>query len=212
MVGRLRALHVPADVRGEVAASACVHRGWKGIFIERAHMASLSDCFSNATVSTRSWRPAAMRSWATMADPPTEPAVCTRNMGLPTAPSAGEVQLGHHHALEEVRALPMTTASMSAHDIWASSRRWAASRTSPAIDTSPRTAVCASGRRRRWQLVPCPSLTLQDAHEVLLQAHTRGGVADGPVGLAGRDAGGGLAEADEAGGHDRVGGEALPTG
>ena len=53
-------------------------------------MASESLCFSKATVSTRSWMPDATRWAATMAvEPPTEPAVCTRNIGLPTAPSAG---------------------------------------------------------------------------------------------------------------------------
>ncbi len=52
-------------------------------------MASESLCFSKAIVSTRSWMPAATRCEATRAvEPPTEPAVCTRNMGLPTAPSA----------------------------------------------------------------------------------------------------------------------------
>ena len=39
-------------------------------------------------------------------EPPTEPAVCTRNSGLPAAPEGvGQVQLGHHHALEEVGRL-----------------------------------------------------------------------------------------------------------
>ena len=52
-------------------------------------MASDSDCFSKATVSTRWWTPAWTRLVATMAvEPPTEPAVWTRSIGLPTAPSA----------------------------------------------------------------------------------------------------------------------------
>ncbi|MEZ5134315.1 MAG: hypothetical protein R2699_04475 [Acidimicrobiales bacterium] len=56
---------------------------------DSAHIASDSDCFSKATVSTFLWIPAAMRSCATMAvDPPTDPAVWTRNIGLPTAPRA----------------------------------------------------------------------------------------------------------------------------
>ena len=39
-------------------------------------------------------------------EPPTEPAVCTRNSGLPVQPErVGQVQLGHHHALEEVGRL-----------------------------------------------------------------------------------------------------------
>ena len=53
-------------------------------------MASESLCFSKATVSTRSCTPDATRWDATMAvDPPTDPAVWTRNIGLPTAPRAG---------------------------------------------------------------------------------------------------------------------------
>ena len=52
-------------------------------------MAFDSDCFSNATVRTRLNRPAATWWLATTAvDPPTEPAVCTRRIGLPAAPSA----------------------------------------------------------------------------------------------------------------------------
>ena len=39
-------------------------------------------------------------------EPPTEPAVCTRNSGLPVrAEGVGQEQLGHHHALEEVGRL-----------------------------------------------------------------------------------------------------------
>ena len=53
-------------------------------------MASESLCFSKATVSTRSWIARGHEVRATMAvEPPTDPAVCTRNIGLPTAPSAG---------------------------------------------------------------------------------------------------------------------------
>ena len=60
-----------------------------GIGTDRPHVALLSDCFSYATVSTRSWTPAATSLAATIAvDPPTDPAVCTRIIGLPTAPSA----------------------------------------------------------------------------------------------------------------------------
>ena len=57
--------------------------------IDSAHMALDSDCFSNATASTRRWMPACTRLAVTMpVAPPTEPAVCTRSSGLPTAPSA----------------------------------------------------------------------------------------------------------------------------
>ena len=53
-------------------------------------MASESDCFSKATVSTRWCTPEVTRWAATSAvEPPTEPAVWTRSIGLPTAPSAG---------------------------------------------------------------------------------------------------------------------------
>ena len=68
-------------------ASSGAEKGWG---TDSAHMASESDCFSKATVRTRSWMPDATRWAATMAvDPPTDPAVCTRNIGLPTAPRAG---------------------------------------------------------------------------------------------------------------------------
>ncbi len=60
-----------------------------GTAIDSAHIALDSDCFSNATVRTRSWIPASTRDAATIAvEPPTEPAVCTRSNGLPGAPSA----------------------------------------------------------------------------------------------------------------------------
>ena len=56
---------------------------------DSAHIALDSDCFSNATVSTRRWTPAWTSEAATIAvEPPTEPAVCTRSSGLPAAPSA----------------------------------------------------------------------------------------------------------------------------
>ena len=55
-----------------------------------AHMASLSDCFSNATASTRRWMRAWIRLAATSAvEPPTEPAVWTRSRGLPCADGLG---------------------------------------------------------------------------------------------------------------------------
>ena len=113
--------------------------------IESAHMASLSLCFSNATVRTRSWIPACTSCDATMAvEPPTEPAVCTRNSGLPVAPSASaRKSSGIITPSKKSGALPTTTASMSAQVIPASSSALeAASRTSPAIETSPRVAWC----------------------------------------------------------------------
>ena len=54
--------------------------------------------------------------------PPTEPAVCTRNIGLPAAPSASvRYSSGFITPSKRSGALPMTTASMSAQSIWASS-------------------------------------------------------------------------------------------
>ena len=78
-----------------------------GTGTESAHIALDSDCFSNATVSTRSCTPDWTSDAATIAvEPPTEPAVCTRSSGLPDgAERLGEVELGHHHALEQVGRL-----------------------------------------------------------------------------------------------------------
>mgnify|MGYP003491315465 CR=1 FL=1 len=85
-------------------------------------MASDSDCFSNATVRTRSWMPAATNWLATMAvDPPTEPAVWARDIGLPGQPGASaRDSSGIMTPSKKSGALPMTTASMSAHVISAS--------------------------------------------------------------------------------------------
>ena len=59
--------------------------------LPRANWALPSDCFSKATASTRLCFPAWTCEAATMAVvPPTDPAVWTRNMGLPTAPSASD--------------------------------------------------------------------------------------------------------------------------
>ena len=91
-------------------------------------------------------------------EPPTEPAVCTRNIGLPTAPSASaRYSSGIITPSKKSGALPMTTASMSrprhlgvverplgrgAHHARRSRRRW-----SPGA---------WSGRCRRWLLVRLP--------------------------------------------------------
>lgn len=67
------------------ASSGC----WKGTGSESPHMALDSDCFSKARVRTVRWTRAATRLAATRAvDPPTDPAVWTRSIGLPTAPRA----------------------------------------------------------------------------------------------------------------------------
>lgn len=56
---------------------------------ESPHMALDSDCFSKASVRTVRCTRAETRLAATSAvEPPTEPAVCTRSIGLPTAPRA----------------------------------------------------------------------------------------------------------------------------
>ena len=66
-----------------------------------------SDCFSKATVSTRSYRPEA--TWVTAVravDAPTDPAVCTRSIGFMCAPRAPDQELLRlHHAFEHVRRL-----------------------------------------------------------------------------------------------------------
>ena len=174
-------------------------------------MASDSDCFSKAMVSTRSWTPEATRLLATMAvEPPTEPAVCTRSIGLPTAPSASaRYSSGIIRPSKKSGALPTTTASMSAHVMPASSRaRMAASRTRPAMDTSPRVAWWRGLADPTTATRSHPSqLASRTANEVLLQAVARGGVGHAPTGRARGDAVGHLADADQPGRHHRVGGQ-----
>ncbi len=119
--------------------------------IDSAHMALDSDCFSNATASTRRCTPASTRLVATIpVAPPTEPAVCTRSSGLPTAPStSARYSSGIITPSNRSGALPTTTASMSARLSPASaSARSTASRHSPAIDTSV--------RRERCRVCPTP--------------------------------------------------------
>ena len=113
--------------------------------IDSAHMALDSDCFSHASASTRRWMPACTRLAVTMpVAPPTEPAVCTRSSGLPTAPSASaRYSSGIITPSNRSGAFPTTTASMSAKVSPASaSARSTASRHSPAIDTSVRLDLC----------------------------------------------------------------------
>ena len=71
-------------------------------------------------------------------DAPTEPAVCTRWMGFPTAPSASASDSsGIITASSASGALPITIASMSANVMPASSSASrAAHRTSPSRVTS----------------------------------------------------------------------------
>ena len=113
----------------------------KGCGSERAQVALDSDCFSKPRVRTRRWIRPWMSDAATSAvEPPTEPAVWTRRIGLPTHPRASaRYNSGIMTPSKKSGALPITTASMSDHSRPASaSARMAASRTSPAIETSPR--------------------------------------------------------------------------
>src|SRR5213078_1624317 len=89
--------------------------GAKGRFGESAHMALPSDCFSQATVSTRSKSPEATCVTAASAvEAPTEPAVWTRMSGFRCAPSAPARNCsGCMTPSSWSGALPMTTASMS---------------------------------------------------------------------------------------------------
>src|SRR5215469_1616749 len=119
--------------------------------IDSAHMAFDSDCFSNATASTRRWMPACTRLAVTIpVAPPTDPAVCTRSSGLPTAPSASaRYSSGIITPSNRSGAFPTTTASMSAKVSPASaSARSTASRHSPAMETSDRLL--------RWWVCPVP--------------------------------------------------------
>ena len=140
-----------------------------------------------------------------------EPAVCTRSIGLPTAPSASaRYSSGIITPSKKSGALPMTTASMSAQVISASS--------------SARCGGLADEAGHRDVVAGACVLGLADADDgdALLRhqsspsrTHTRFCCRHGPavawatrpVGLAVGDAGGGLADADEAGGHHRVGGQ-----
>ncbi len=135
------AKYPPAPTTSEALNGRCV---------DSAHVALDSDCFSNATTSTRSCTPPWMSEAPTSpVEPPTLPAVWTRVTGLPAAPSASaRYASGIMTPSNRSGALPMTTASMSLNVSSASSRaRRAASRTSPAIETS---------RRFVWYLV-CPT-------------------------------------------------------
>ena len=96
----------------------------KGWGRERAQVALDSDCFSKPRVSTRRWT----RDWTSEAatnavEPPTDPAVWTRSIGLPTHPRASaRYSSGMTTPSKKSGALPMTTASISAHPRRASSR------------------------------------------------------------------------------------------
>ena len=61
----------------------------KGCGSDSAHMALDSDCFSHAMVNTvRCTRLCTIDAATQAVEPPTDPAVWTRMIGLPTQPSA----------------------------------------------------------------------------------------------------------------------------
>ena len=141
--------------------------------------------------------------------PPTLPAVWTRSSGLPTAPRASaRNSSGCMMPSKASGALPMTTASMSVQEHSASSSaRSAASRSRPGDgDVVPALLVLGLADADDGAAFG-HLLTLQDADQVLLQALAAGGVGQGPVGLAVGDPGGRFDDADQPGGHDRVGGQ-----
>jgi len=116
---------------------------WNPCGNESAHIAFDSLCFSKPSASTRWWSPDSTSVDATIAvEPPTDPAVWTRITGFPTPPSASARMIsGIITPSKKSGAFPITIASMSFHSSPASaSARSAASRTRPAIDTSPRVA------------------------------------------------------------------------
>ena len=77
----------------------------KGTGIDNAHMA-FDRLFSQATARTRRYLPDSTRLAPTTAvDPPTDPAVHPDQRFVGRAHGIGHEQLGHHHALEEVRRL-----------------------------------------------------------------------------------------------------------
>ena len=118
-------------------------------------------------------------------EPPTEPAVCTRSSGLPTAPSdLGEEQLGHHHALEQVgrladddrvdvvegeagvleRAVDRLAAQAGHRDVLA---------LGPVVGLADPDHGCWQLAHQFW-----PVLAVHHAHEVLLQGGAAGRVAE----------------------------------
>ena len=107
-------------------------------------MAFDSDCFSQASASTRRYLPDCTRLAATTpVEPPTEPAVCTRIMGFPVAPIASAMKSsGIMTPSKKSGALPTTTASISSQPTPASViARSIASRTRPFMETSWRLAT-----------------------------------------------------------------------
>ena len=208
-----------ADVRGEVAAGAGVHRRLeRDRQRQRPHglaLGLLLEGDGEHPLVDAGLRRAARRRCAV--EPPTEPAVCTRNSGLPGAPSASaRYSSGIITPSKKSGALPMTTASMSAHVMLGVGERPVGG----LADEAGHRDVAAGGLVLGLADAddgdaflghqPSPSRTQT---RFCCRHGPRGGVGDAAVGRAVDDAVGGLADADEAGGHHRVGGAARrPTG
>ena len=145
-------------------------------------------------------------------EPPTEPAVCTRSSGLPAAPSASaRYSSGIITPSNRSGALPTTMASMSSKPTFGVVER-AVDRLAAqpghrdvlALGAVVGLADADDGGRL---LAPSARPSFQDADEVLLQAGPLVAWASTWSALAGPDPLGGLADADQAGGEHRVGGE-----
>ena len=220
VVGRLGPADVAADVRGEVAAGAGVQRRRErdrqrerphglalGLLLEGHGEHPLVDAGLDelAGDDARSTRRPSRRCAPGTAACPSQPSASARySSGIITPskksgalPIDDRVDVGPGHLRRRpapggrppARARPSTRRPGSAWClVW------------PIPTTATRS-------------LPISVVPFQDAHQVLLQARAAGGVGDAPVGLAGRDAGRHLADADEAGGHHRVGGQRRhPTG
>ena len=174
-------------------------------------MASESDCFSKATVSTRWWTPDGDQVGGHDGGraPDRPGGVHPQDRLAHRAQGRGQVELGHHHALEHVGGL----ADHHRVDVGPSrgrrppGRASAASRTRPAIETSSRLAL-----RLVW---PTPITAQPLGHQPASSTATRfcwrqrarGGVGHRPGRRAVEDPRGGLADADQPAGHERVGGQ-----
>ena len=143
--------------------------------------------------------------------PPTEPAVCTRNIGLPVAPSASvRYSSGFMTPSNRSGALPRTTASMSDQSIWASSSaRRGGLADEPAEGHVPAAALVvgladADDRARLMSHQSFPSMTqtrfcCRHGPDVECASVRRSALVSD---LRGR-----LDDADQAGRHDRVRGQ-----
>src|SRR5262245_40826533 len=142
-------------------------------------------------------------------EPPTLPAVWTRVIGFPAAPSASaRYSSGIITPSKMSGAVPITTASTSFHVICASSSaRIAASRHMPANDTSSRTFASLVWPIPTTAQRSAMSASLQDADEVLLQAWSRRRVTERALLALFAHCAECLADAGEAGDHRRVGDE-----